>query len=180
MIINNMISRIYDEISKERKETNDAIIIREIEEKDNEQVEALIRTCLIEFGANKPGCAWTDPELGRFYQLYKKEKSKYWVVEENNKIIAGCGIGPLVGAKGVCELQKMYSLKEFRGRGIAQELLNLSLGFAKEYYKECYLETFSNMIAANKFYSKQGFKKLARPLIETEHYACDMWYIKEL
>jgi len=33
------------------------MLIREIEERDNEQVESLIRTCLIEFGADKPGCA---------------------------------------------------------------------------------------------------------------------------
>ena len=37
------------------------MLIREIEEKDNKQVEKLIRTCLIEFGANKPGTAWADP-----------------------------------------------------------------------------------------------------------------------
>ena len=72
------------------------MIIREIQEKDNKEVENLIRTCLIEFGANKPGCAWTDPDLGRFFQLYQKEKSKYYVVEENYKIVAGCGIGPVV------------------------------------------------------------------------------------
>ncbi|WP_261807667.1 hypothetical protein [Paenibacillus sp. N3.4] len=42
------------------------MIIREIAEKDNEQVEYLIRICLVEFGANKPGTAWTDPSLGNF------------------------------------------------------------------------------------------------------------------
>lgn len=122
------------------------MMIREIEEKDNKEVELLIRTCLIEFGANKPGC----------------------------------GIGPLTGVENVCELQKMYSLSEVRGRGIANELLKISLDFAKKYYEECYLETFSNMVAANKFYKKHGFIQLDKPLIETEHYACDVWYIKRL
>ena len=60
------------------------MIIREIEEKDNKDVENLIRTCLIEFGADKPGCAWTDPDLGRFFQVYQKEKSIYYVVEDKN------------------------------------------------------------------------------------------------
>ena len=156
------------------------MIIREIQEKDNKQVESLIRTCLIEFEANKPGCAWSDPDLGRFYQVYQKEKSKYWVVEENGEIIAGCGIGPVVGVENVCELQKMYSLKEARGCGIANELLKISLEFAKKYYKECYLETFSNMVAANKFYKKHEFIQLDKPIVETEHYACDAWYIKSL
>ena len=156
------------------------MIIREIQEKDNKEVENLIRTCLIEFGANKPWCAWTDPDLGIFFQLYQKEKSKYYVVEENNKIVAGCGIGPLHGVENVCELQKMYSFKEVRGSGIAEKLLALSLDFAKKHYKQCYLETFSNMIAANKFYKKSGFIELDKPLVETDHYACDVWYLKEL
>ncbi|MGL5755804.1 MAG: GNAT family N-acetyltransferase [Paraclostridium sp.] len=156
------------------------MLIREIEEQDNEQVEYLIRTCLIEFGANKQGCAWSDPDLGRFYQLYQSEKTRYWVVEHNDKIVAGCGIGQLEGVSDVCELQKMYSFKEFRGSGVATELLDLCMEFAKKYYKLCYLETFENMIAANKFYTKHGFEKLEKPLIETKHYACDMWYIKKL
>ncbi|MFW2487553.1 GNAT family N-acetyltransferase [Clostridium chromiireducens] len=156
------------------------MLIREIEEKDNKEVETLIRTCLIEFGANKPGCAWSDPNLGCFYQVYQDQKSKYWVVEKDNKIIGGCGIGPLENTKNICELQKMYALKEARGTGIAKELLKISLDFAKKYYDKCYLETFNNMVAANKFYQKNGFVQLDKPILETEHYACDVWYIKSL
>ena len=103
------------------------MIIREIKKRDNEEVENLIRTCLIEYGANKPGCAWSDPNLGSFFELYQAKKSKYLVVEKDNKIVAGCGIGPLVGADGVCELQKMYAFKEVRGSGIASKLLKISL-----------------------------------------------------
>jgi putative acetyltransferase len=58
-----------------------------------------------------PGCAWEDTNLGKFYQVYQNEKSKYWVVENNNKIVAGCGIGPLTNAENICEVQRMYSLK---------------------------------------------------------------------
>ena len=74
----------------------------------------------------------------------------------------------------------MYAFKEVRGTGIAKKLLDIALEFAKEYYDKCYLETFSNMIEANKFYNKHGFVKLEKPLVETEHYACDVWYIKDL
>lgn len=156
------------------------MIIREIEKKDNKEVENLIRTCLIEYGADKPGCAWSDPNLGSFFELYQGEKSKYWVVEKDNKVVAGCGIGPLLGANGVCELQKMYAFKEVRGSGISSKLLDISLEFARNHYDTCYLETFSNMERANSFYKKNGFISLDKPLIETEHYACDMWYLKHL
>ena len=156
------------------------MIIREIEKKDNKEVENLIRTCLIEYGANKPGFAWSDPNLGSFFELYQAEKSRYLVVEKDNKVVAGCGIGPLLGADGVCELQKMYAFKEVRGSGIANELLSVCLDFAKKHYNKCYLETFSNMKRANNFYKKNGFVRLNKPLVQTEHYACDMWYIKNI
>ncbi|MGL5417614.1 MAG: GNAT family N-acetyltransferase [Clostridium sp.] len=154
--------------------------IREIKKKDNEAVEKLIRVCLIEFGANKPGFAWTDPQLGRFYELYSQPKSKYWVVEDKGEIVAGCGIGPVEGMEDICELQKMYSFKEYRGCGIAKKLLDLAIDYAKENYNKCYLETLSTMVAANKFYIKNGFEKLEKPIIETEHFSCDSWYLKKL
>lgn len=155
--------------------------IREIQEKDNKQVENVIRTCLIEFGGNREGLAWSDPDLGRFSEVYNKEGFKYWVVvDENDNVVGGCGIGKLEETDDVCELQKMYCLKEARGTGIAHKLMELALDYAKKYYKRCYIETLSNMIAANKFYKKYGFKNLSEPLVKTEHYACDVWYVKDL
>ncbi len=93
--------------------------IREIVEKDNKEVEMLIRNCLIEFGADRGGTAWTDSDLGRFSQIYNSDGNKYWVAtDENNKIVGGVGIGKLEGLDSVCELQKMYCLPETRGIGI--------------------------------------------------------------
>ena len=93
--------------------------IREIVKNDNKDVENVIRTCLIEYGANHEGTAWADPDLGRFSEIYNKEGHKYWVIENNEgKIVGGAGIGKLTGTKEVCELQKMYCLPEVRGSGI--------------------------------------------------------------
>jgi len=155
--------------------------IREIEQKDNAAVEQVIRTCLIEFGGNREGLAWADPYLGRLSEVYNQDHSRYWVVESSDgRIVGGAGVGPWPTGEGVCELQKMYFLKEIRGVGIAQELLRCILEYAKLYYKKCYIETLHNMEAANKFYKKYGFVQLEKPLSQTEHYACDVWYIKEL
>ena len=153
--------------------------IREIQAGDNAVVESIIRTCLIEFGGNREGTAWCDPDLGRFSEIYNKEGHKYWVVEdEEGQVVGGAGIGAL--CEEVCELQKMYCLPKVRGTGIAKPLMECCLEYAAKYYKKCYLETFSNMIAANKFYQKHGFQKLEKPYIETEHFSCDVWYIKDL
>ena len=156
------------------------MLIRQIKEKDNLEVEKLIRDCLIEFGGNRPGCAWEDKDLGRFYQVYQPDNRQYLVVIKDGHVVGGCGIGPFVGKQGICELQKMYCYKEIRGTGISKELLDQSLVFAKKHYQKCYLETFSQMVAANRFYLKNGFQPLDKPLIQGPHYACDRWYIKDL
>ena len=51
--------------------------IREIEAKDNKAVENVIQTCLIEFGGNGEGLAWSDPDLGRFLEVYSQKGYKY-------------------------------------------------------------------------------------------------------
>ena len=158
---------------------NNNYTIRPIESKDNAQVESVIRTCLIEFGGNREGTAWCDPDLGRFSEVYAGEKRVYWVVEdEQGVVVGGSGIGPLT--EEVCELQKMYLLPEVRGIGVGKNLMELCLNFAKQYYSKCYIETFGNMLAANRFYQKFGFCKLEQPFLQTEHFSCDVWYIKEL
>ena len=155
--------------------------IREIEAKDNKQVENVIRTCLIEFGANHEGTAWADPNLGRFSEIYNTEGNKYWVAEdEEGNVVGGVGIGKLKGIEEVCELQKMYCLPVARGTGVSHKLIELALEYAEKFYNRCYLETLENMIAAQRFYEKYGFKRIYEPLVKTEHFACDVRYVKNL
>ncbi|WP_291583878.1 GNAT family N-acetyltransferase [Clostridium sp. UBA6640] len=156
------------------------MVIRKIQKEDNRRIEEVIRTCLIEFGGNREGLAWADPELSYLSEVYKDDNCEYWVVEDNGEIIGGCGIAPMKNLEGICELQKMYLLKEGRGTGVANNLMKIALEFASKYYDKCYLETLTNMGAANKFYKKHGFKSLDKPIVETEHFSCDAWYIKDL
>lgn len=155
--------------------------IREIEPRDDAGVEQLIRTCLLEFGGDREGTAWCDPDLGRFSTIYNKEGWKYWVaVDEAGAVAGGAGIGPLPENEGVCELQKMYCLPAARGTGTAHKLIGRCLDYAKSHYRTCYLETFGNMYAAQKFYAKHGFTRLDAPMGSTGHYSCDVWYAKDL
>ena len=155
--------------------------VREIELRDNAGVESVIRTCLIEFGANHEGTAWADPDLGRFSEVYSAPGKKYWVaVDEDGRVIAGAGIGNIDGVPRVCELQKMYCLPEARGTGISHVLMDLALEYAKEHYDECYLETLDNMLAAHRFYEKYGFARIYEPIGKTGHFLCDVLYLKKL
>ncbi len=155
--------------------------IREIQKRDDHEVEAVIRACLIEFGANHAGTAWEDPDLCRFSEIYNTEKSKYWVAENSEeKIVGGVGIGALDGADGICELQKMYCLPEARGTGISHKLMSAALEYATKRYAKCYLETLDNMTAAQRFYEKYGFERIYEPPVKTAHFACNVRYIKNL
>ena len=153
--------------------------IGEIQSKDNGSVELIIRNCLIEFNGNREGTAWKDPDLCRFSEIYNTDDRKYWVAE-SDKIVGGVGIAPLAGADGVCELQKMYCIPEVRSTGVSHKLIEVALDHAKKFFDRCYLETFGNMIAAQKFYEKYGFTRIDKPLGNTGHYACDVLYIKNL
>lgn len=153
--------------------------IRPIEKRDNAAVEAVIRTCLIEFGANHEGTAWADPDLGRFSEIYNTPGNRYWVAEdESGEIVGGTGIGRLTDT--VCELQKMYCLPQSRGTGLAHELMRLALEYARHFYKECYLETLDNMTAAQRFYEKYGFCRTNIAPVQTAHFACEVRLIKTL
>lgn len=155
--------------------------IREIEEKDNKEVEDVIRTCLIEFGANHDGTAWSDPNLNKFSEIYNSEGNKYWVaLDENNKLVGGVGIGKIEGIEDVCELQKMYCLPEARGTGVSHNLMKIALEYASKFYNRCYIETLENMVAAQKFYEKYGFERIYEPIVQTEHFSCDVRYIRNL
>lgn len=153
--------------------------VREIEKKDNQAVENVIRSCLIEFGGNHEGTAWADPDLGRFSEIYSSIGNKYWVAEDQNgKIVGGTGIGYLTDE--ICELQKMYFLPEARGKGIADKVMEKALEYARNHYKKCYLETLDNMTRAQRFYEKYGFYRVYKPVVITEHFACEVKYLKDL
>ena len=154
--------------------------IRTIEPHDNAQVEAVIRSCLIEYGANHEGTAWSDPYLGRFSEVYEPADSEYWVaVDESGRVVGGVGIGALPGVEGVCELQKMYCLPEARGTGVAHRLMDEALAFATAHYRTVYLETLPNMLAAQRFYEKRGFTR-CDPMGATGHVTCDVCYSREV
>ena len=158
------------------------LVIREIQEKDNPQVKKVVQCVLVEMGVPKVGTAYEDKSLEDMNGTYNKEGMKYFVVEEDEKIIGGAGIAPLEQAEGdICELQKMYFLPAARGRGAGTMMMDTCLKYARSSgYKQCYLETLPYMEHARKLYTRTGFESLEKPLGNTGHYNCTMWMLKDL
>ena len=159
-----------------------AIIIREIQKTDNVAIAQVIRDVLIEHDVPKVGTAYADPSLDFMFENYATEKSVYFVVEMEGKIIGGAGIAPLEnGPKEICELQKMYFLSEARGLGLGAKLMEVCLQKAREFeFENCYLETMPYMAKAQNLYKKSGFEFLEKPLGNTGHNACPVWMLKKL
>lgn len=157
--------------------------LRPIRPEDNPQVAAIIRTVMPEFGASGPGFAINDPEVDSMFEAYSQPGHAYFVLEDpGGRLVGGGGVGALVGAEqDVCELRKMYFLKEARGRGEGQRMLRKCLETAKALgYRRMYLETLASMTSAMKLYERLGFAPLTKPMGATGHFSCDRWYAREL
>mgnify|MGYP000166490319 CR=1 FL=1 len=162
--------------------TSNNYILREITQKDNEQIATVIRAVLVEMGAPKVGTAYEDKALEDMAKTYNKTNSAYYVIEHNRKIIGGAGIAQLDNCEGnICEFQKMYFLPEARGLGLGSKLITVCLEKAKEIgFEKCYLETMPYMDSARALYKKNGFISLDKPVGNTGHYSCNVWMIKDL
>ncbi len=156
--------------------------IRLIQPQDNKPLAHVIRTVLTQQGNNVDGTVFTDEATDRMFDGYQTKNSVYYIIEINGKVMGGCGVAPLPGEKDtVCELQRLFLLKEARGKGIGQILMDKCIKFAKQKgYQLMYLETFPNMVEAINLYKKNGFKLIKNSMGNTGHFYCTTRMILEL
>lgn len=156
--------------------------IRKIKKEDNPQIAKVIRAIFHELDAPKVGTAYADPILDTLFEVYQMPRSVYYVVENEGKVVGGCGVAPLEnGEVAVCELQKMYFAPEIRGTGYAEKIIEKCLEFAKaQGFELCYIETLSFMTTAQKLYKRIGFENINGPMGNTGHSSCEVWMTKKL
>jgi putative acetyltransferase len=161
----------------------DAVItIREIIPADNVEIASIIRSCLAEFGANKPGTVYFDPTTDHLFELFREPGSIYFIAAEENRLLGGGGIFPSQGLPaGTCELVKLYLLPDSRGMGLGAALMKRCISAAREMgYKSIYLESMPELNKAVGLYEQFGFNHLDAPLGNTGHFGCDIWMMKSL
>ena len=158
------------------------IIIREIQQTDNPFLSKIVKDTLAEFGANHPNTVYYDPTTDTLYELFQKEKAKYFVAVVNGKIVGGGGIYPTDGLDtDTCELVKMYLLPEARGLGLGKTLIEKCIATAKESgFKKIYLETMPELKQALNVYAKFGFDYLKGPMGNSGHTGCSLWMLRTL
>ena len=155
--------------------------IRALTLEDNTAMAVIIRSTLKEFGLDKPGTVYYDDTTDALFQLFQTPGSVYFVLEQDSEIVGGGGIFPSPGLpEGTCELVKMYLVKEVRGRGYGQLLIQKSLDWAERAgYRQVYLETMPELKKALSVYEKFGFKYINAPMGNTGHFGCDLWMLKK-
>jgi len=175
-------NNIEEDSSQAEGHHEGSLVFRLIEPDDNLPLAAIIRRSIEALGLPSEGTAHGDPSTDQLYELFRTEKSLYWVALQDKQILGGCGIYPTSGLpESCCELVRFFLLPEARGKGIGQQLMEKCAQSATDmHYSQMYLESFPSMEAAVHLYRKNGFFQLTAPLGNSGHYACNVWMLKNL
>ncbi len=159
-----------------------SVTIRTIRQEDNAAIASLIRTVFREFGVDRPGTVYTDPTTDHLFELFQTPGAIYFIAEQNNEMLGGCGIFPTEGLpEGYAELVKFYLSAAARGKGTGHLLMNTCVEAARSAgYTHLYLESLPELNKAISLYVKNGFTDLSQPLGNSGHFGCTLWMVKKL
>ena len=157
-------------------------IIEKISPSYDEVICKIIIKVGTEFGAIGEGFGPSDDEVLNMSRHYRaEERAVYFIAKIDGIVVGGGGIASFDETLNICELKKLFLLPEGRGLGIGSTLVKRCLDFARSQgYKQCYLDTLSNMKAAIALYERSGFTHLDKPIGGTIHNSCDVWMISDL
>jgi putative acetyltransferase len=160
----------------------DSCQIRRLQHGGVHQFLEIIRSVRQELGLASRVTALLEPSDCAVLDVYRHRRSAYLVAVVGNHALGGAGIFPLTNEDwGTCELRRMYLPPQHRGRGIGQALRNTCLETARSLgFEHCYAETVSEMSTAIAFYERNGFRRLAAPVGETDHSHNDFWLMLTL
>lgn len=106
----------------------------------------------------------SEPEdLHDIPKFYLKDGGNFWMAVDGEKVVGTIALKNMGKDRGY--LERMYLAKEYRGTGIAQEMLEKLIEHAKRQgLHEIYLGTSSRpeLERAVGFYKKMGFKQIEK------------------
>ena len=169
-------------MSSERTIRFEEVSFRGLRESDNPVIAGIIRSCLAEFGVDKPGTVFTDPTTDDLHTLFQTQGARYFIADHPSGILGGGGIFPSRGLPpDTCELVKMYLRREARGIGLGRHLIALCIEEARKTgYRRVYIETMPELRQAVGIYERFGFRYLDGPMGDTGHFGCDVWMMLDL
>lgn len=132
-------------------------LIRRARSADAAAIRNVVRDVLAEYGLTLEP-AGMDNDLTDVHASYFERGGSFEVVvDSEGRVVGTCGV--YVVDDKVCELRKMYVLKEARGQGIGGRLLRRAVAFARGGgYHRMELETNSVLKEAIALYTGAGFR----------------------
>ncbi|HEV8052842.1 MAG TPA: helix-turn-helix domain-containing GNAT family N-acetyltransferase [Parachlamydiaceae bacterium] len=95
-------------------------------------------------------------------EFYYNNSYNFWyAVNKEGKILGSIGLKKNSDHYG--EIKKLFVIKDYRGKGVAQKLMNTLLKAASKHkFDFLILGTIDKLLAAHKFYSKCGFTLISQ------------------
>lgn len=98
-----------------------------------------------------------------FARLYFGKGAGVWLSAARGKMIGCIALRALPTFTAAGEVKRLYVKPAHRGKGIAAGLLEVLEGYAAECgYEWLYLDTTDEMVAAARFYERNGYQPCAR------------------
>lgn len=92
---------------------------------------------------------------------YNSSCNFWYAVNGEGKVVGSIGLKRIDDRTG--EIKKLFVVKEYRGKGVAQKLLDTLLkATAKHQFSRIYLGTVGKLDAARRFYEKYGFSEISQ------------------
>lgn len=106
--------------------------------------------------------------------FYFNHAYNFWyAVDHHGTIIGSIGLKKI--DKANAEIKKFFVAEKFRGKGVAQKLLQSLLKAAhKHRFKSLYLGTVSSLQAAQRFYDKSGFSRIKQSDLPVSFQKCPL------
>ena len=135
-------------------------------ERYNDKYKAQVIALILDIQQNEfnvPVTLKDQPDLEDVEKFYFNDNSHFWLAIDSNEVVGTIALIDFGNRQGA--LRKMFVHKNFRGKdkGIAQNLLDILVAWCIEKrIVEVYLGTVDILIAAQKFYIKNGFVKISK------------------
>lgn len=100
---------------------------------------------------------------GEFAHEYFGEGAGIWLASEDAAVVGCIALRPLPQFERSGEVKRLYVRPEYRGRHIADGLLEALESYAREAgYRTLYLDTKDDLVTAIRFYHGQGYEDCER------------------
>lgn len=109
-----------------------------------------------------------QPDLANIPAFYQENDGNFWVSIYHDQVVGTIALKNI--GDGNVVLRKMFVIQEYRGKekGISKKLLSRLLDWARQkHFREIFLGTTPQFLAAHRFYEKNGFNEIQKENLPT-------------